>query len=217
MRLEFLQSVKFMVYWMQTLTGNGRQKEKGDCMKNVFLTGPVGCGKSTSIASALGDALGKAGGFLTVRQKDDTGRAVAYWLQKPDGTEKQIIIDYSVKPYAMHLEVFEDLGIRLLEEARQFDYVILDEIGGFEVLSDAFVEALMNLLQSDVPCIGVMKGEGPAGKMIQKLGLGDVYVQKAEALRQWMRQDEDTLLYECSQFDPEGLRLSQQWAKEHIL
>jgi len=184
-------------------------------MKNLFLTGPIGCGKSTSIAAALGEDLKKAGGFLTVRQRDDTGRAIAYWLRRPDGSDGQIIIDYSAKPYTMHLEVFEDFGIRLLEEAKQFDYVILDEIGGFEVLSDAFVEALMGLLQSDIPCIGVMKGEGPASKMIQKLGLGDVYVQKAEALRQWMRQDNDTLLYECGQFDPEGLRLARQWMQEH--
>lgn len=185
-------------------------------MKNLFLTGPVGSGKSTSIATALGNQLQKAGGFLTVRQKDDTGRAVAYWLMCPDGSEQHQIIDYSAKPYAMHLEVFEDTGVRLLEEAKQFDYVILDEIGGFEVLSEPFVNALMSLLKSDTPCIGVMKGEGPASKMIQKLGLGEAYVQRAAWLRQWMRQDEDTLLYECSQFDPEGLRLAQQWTAEHV-
>jgi len=184
-------------------------------MKNLFLTGPVGCGKSTSIASALGELLPKAGGFLTVRQRDEDGRAVAYWLKRPDGSDGQIIIDYSAKPYTMHLEVFEDLGIRLLEEARHFDYVILDEIGGFEVLSDAFLEALQKLLYSNIPCIGVMKGEGPASKMIQKLGLGEVYLQRAESLRQWMHDDDNTLLYECAQFDPEGLRLASEWVCQY--
>ena len=62
--------------------------------KNLFLTGPIGSGKRTSIATA-GDAMSGAGGFLTVRQRDETGRAVAYWLQKPDGTCRQWIIDYS--------------------------------------------------------------------------------------------------------------------------
>ena len=184
-------------------------------MKNLFLTGPVGCGKSTSIAAALGDALPKAGGFLTVRQKDEEGRAIAYWLQRPDGRDGQVIIQYRQKPYTMHLEVFEDLGIRLLEEAKAYDFVILDEIGGFEVLSDSFLKALMELLKSDVPCIGVMKGAAPASKMIQKLGLGDAYVQRAESLRQWMREDENTQLYECSQFDPEGLRQAEEWVKKH--
>ena len=183
-------------------------------MKNLFLTGPIGSGKSTSSAAALGDQLPKAGGFLTVRQKDDTGRAIAYWLRRPDGSDGQIIIDYSEKPYTMHLEVFENFAAALLEEAEQYDFVILDEIGGFEVLSDTFVEALMKVLESDVPCIGVMKGAAPASNMIRKLGLGEVYVERAEKLRQWMRQDANTLLYECSQFDPEGLRLAQEWAAE---
>jgi len=184
---------------------------QGDSMKNLFLTGPIGSGKSTSIAVALGEHLSKAGGFLTVRQRDDAGRAIAYWLKRPDGRDGQIIIDYSQKPYTMHMEVFEDFGVALLDEAKQCDYVVLDEIGGFEVLSDAFLSALMKLLESDVPCIGVMKGAGPASKMIQKLGLGDAYVQRAEALRQWMRCDEKTVLYECTQFDPQGLSLAQQW------
>ena len=186
-------------------------------VKNLFLTGPIGCGKSTSIAAALENHLEKAGGFLTVRQKDADGRAVAYWLKRPDGSDGQIIIDYSEKPYTMHLEVFENLGVQLLQEARQYDYVVLDEIGGFEVLSETFLDALMTLLQSDIPCIGVMKGEGPASKMIQKLGLGDVYVQKAEALRQWMRQDENTLLYECGQFDPEGRALAEKWTARYVI
>lgn len=184
-------------------------------MKNLFLTGAVGCGKSTSIARALGENLSRAGGFLTVRQRNEEGRAVAYWLKRPDGSGGQVIIDYSAKPYTMHLEVFEDLGIRLLEEAKQYDFVILDEIGGFEVLSDAFLEALQKLLESDIPCIGVMKGEGPASKMIEKLGLGEVYLQRAESLRQWMIQDPDTVLYTCTQFDPEGLRLAREWGKAH--
>ncbi len=182
-------------------------------MKNLFLTGPIGSGKSTSIATALGEYLPKAGGFLTVRQLDASGRAVAYWLKRPDGSDGQVIIDYSARPYTMHMEVFESFGVELLNKAYNFDFVILDEIGGFEVLSDVFMEALMQLLQSDIPCIGVMKGVAPASKMIQKLGLGDAYVQKAEQLRQWMRQDENTQLYECGQFDPEGLSLAREWAQ----
>jgi nucleoside-triphosphatase THEP1 len=181
-------------------------------MKHLFLTGSVGCGKSTAIAAALGEQLEKAGGFLTVRQVDGEGRAVAYWLRRPDGTDRQVIIDYSHRPFTMHPEVFEDLGIRLLEEADRYPFVILDEIGGFEVLSDSFLGALQAFLKRDIPCIGVMKGAAPASKMIQKLGLGDEYVRRAEELREWMRGDEDTLLYECGLYDPEGLRLAREWA-----
>ena len=185
-------------------------------MKKLFLTGAVGCGKSTAIRQALGDDLPKAGGFLTVRQKDDTGRAVAYWLTRPDGSDGQVIIDYSNKPYRMHLEVFESTGVALLERSGECPFVILDEIGGFEVLSDAFLDALKRLLERDIPVIGVMKGAAPASKMIRKLGLGEEYVRRAEQLREFLRSREDTLLYECSQFDPEGLRLARAWAEENI-
>ena len=185
-------------------------------MKRLFLTGPIGSGKSTSIAAALGEQMKSAGGFLTVRQKDETGRAVSYRMQRPDGSDRQVIIDYSEKPYTMHPEVFEELGVRLLKEAGKCKFAVLDEIGGFEVLSDGFMQALMELLESDIPVIGVMKGEGPASKMIQKLGLGDAYVERAEQLRQWMRHDDATLLYECGRFDPEGLRLAEEWVRTYV-
>ena len=157
-----------------------------------------------------------AGGFLTVRQRDEKGSPKAFVLTRPDGRECGTILERSSEHFTMHPDVFENLGVRLLKEAEQCDYVVLDEIGGFELLSDAFEAALMKLLNSDVPCIGVMKGRGPAGAMIRKLGLEDAYMQKAEKLRLWMQRDENTVLCECGQFDQEGLRLAQRWVAEHV-
>ncbi len=184
--------------------------------KNLFLTGNKGCGKSTIIAAALGENLGKAGGFLTVRQLGEDGDAKAFWLRRPGSEDGRMIIDYSRQPYTMHPEVFEDLGVELVKQARKYDYVILDEIGGFEILTDPFLDAMMELLQSEVPCIGVVKAPGAATRMIQRLGLGDLYVQRSKELHQWMEQDRNTLLYTCGQFDPEGLRLAKEWAAEYV-
>ena len=184
--------------------------------KNLFLTGSKGCGKSTIIATALGENLGKAGGFLTVRQLGEDGDARAFWLRQPGKEDGQIIIDYSGQPYTMHPEVFENLGVALVQQARNYDYVVLDEIGGFEILTDSFLDALMELLKSEVPCIGVVKALGAATRMIQRLGLGELYVHRSEDLHRWMAQDENTLLYTCSQFDPEGLQLAKHWAAEYV-
>ena len=184
--------------------------------KNLFLTGDKGCGKSTSVAAALGENLGKAGGFLTVRQLGEDGDALAFWLRQPGRDDGQMIIDYSRQPYTMHPEVFETLGLGLVKQAHNYDYVVLDEIGGFEILTDSFLDALMELLQSDVPCIGVVKALGAATRMIQRLGLGELYVQRSQALHRWMQQDENTLLYTCGQYDPEGLRLAREWAEEYV-
>ena len=116
----------------------------------------------------------------------------------------------------MHMEVFETFAVELLEQAKQCDYVVLDEIGGFEILTDSFLDALMELLKSEVPCIGVVKALGAATRMIQRLGLGELYVHRSEDLHRWMAQDENTLLYTCSQFDPEGLQLAKHWAAEYV-
>ena len=184
--------------------------------KRLFLTGISGCGKSTAIATALGERMALAGGFLTVRRRDDTGRAVAYLLQRPDGRDGKVFLDYSGTPARMDLEVFADLGVRLLEEANNYPFIVLDEIGGVELLEPSFRAALERILESGIPCIGVMKIAGPANKMIRKLGLGEEYENAAESLRCWMRRDADTLLYECSQFDPEGLRLAREWVSRYV-
>lgn len=40
-------------------------------MKRIFLTGPIGCGKSTLIRTVLGNSLSVAGGFVTLRVLED--------------------------------------------------------------------------------------------------------------------------------------------------
>jgi len=52
--------------------------------------------------------------------------------------------------------------------------------------------------------------------MIQRLGLGEVYVQRSEELHRWLAEDENTLLYTCSQFDPKGLDLARDWASQYV-
>ena len=176
--------------------------------RRLFLTGPIGCGKSTAITQALGDKSTRCGGFLTRRHREPH---LHFTLESPDGQYSETFLDFPDGKPRLNMDAFSQLGVSLLSG----NILVLDEIGGIELLCPDFAAALMQVLQRDIPVIGVMKGEGPASKMIRKLGLGDAYVQKAEDLRRWMRQDENTLLYECSQFDPEGLRLAREWVGCH--
>ena len=93
--------------------------------------------------------------------------------------------------------------------------LVLDEIGGVELLCPEFMAALETTLESGVPILGVMKGEGPAGALVKALGLTGEYEAAALRLRQWMTQDENTLLYPCGQFDETALSLALLWAKEY--
>ena len=174
--------------------------------RHLFLTGPIGCGKSTAIANALGDKLAQCGGFLTRRCREPH---LHFTLETPDGKERKTFLNFaSGKPEA-DLAVFSASYL-------QGNILILDEIGGIELLNPAFAAALESALSGDIPILGVVKGKGPAGALIQKLGLTEEYEFAAAQLRQQLRSDPDTLVYECTQYDENALLLAQQWVEENF-
>ena len=92
---------------------------------------------------------------------------------------------------------------------------MLDEIGGIELLCPDFSVALEQLLQQDIPVVGVLKGRGPASALVEALELSEEYTHAAARLRSLLQGDENTLLYECMQFDKQALHLAEQWVKEY--
>lgn len=174
--------------------------------RRLFLTGPIGCGKSTAIAAALGEKITQCGGFLTRRHREPT---LHFTLESPDGKTAETFLDFSAGKPEAALSVFSDAPL-------QGRVLILDEIGGIELLNPEFFSMLETLLKSDVPVIGVMKGEGPASALVRTLGLTGEYEEKVEKLRDFLRNDPDTLLYECKQFDETALALARQWTEEYL-
>ena len=182
--------------------------------KHLFFTGPIGCGKSTLLLHALGEKLWQAGGFLTLRRRHADGSAADFVLISPDGKEKEVFLDLTGAAPRLDMEVFARLGVRLLREEKPF--LVLDEIGGVELLCPEFTRELYRVLERDIPIIGVVKGEGPAGALIQKLGLTEDYQQAASGLRKTMENHADTSLYTCSQFDKNALALAKRWVEEYV-
>lgn len=180
--------------------------------RRLFLTGPMGCGKSTAIEKALGERIIRCGGFRTRRQRDIEGHAVSFFLESPDRKEQAIFLDVSSGKPEIRMEVFSQLGTRLLEGR----VLVLDEIGGIELLCPEFMAQLERVLRNDTPILGVMKGPGPAGALITALNLCEEYHVRSESLRQWMLSDPETTLYECSQFDEKALILAKNWVEEYL-
>lgn len=174
--------------------------------RRLFLTGPIGCGKSTAIRSALGERLCECGGLLTIRHRQPH---LHFTLETPDGAFRETFLDFSQGKPSVDLTPFSRIGL----EGR---VLVLDEIGGIELLNPDFVRTLDQILRSDVPVLGVLKGRGPAGKLIETLGLTQEYTQAAEGLRRRLEEDPDTLVYECGQFDENGQRLAAQWVEEYL-
>ena len=181
-------------------------------MKRLFLTGEMGCGKSTAIEKALGANMARCAGFRTRRTIGPDGHAISFYLESPDGSKKETFLDFSSGKPEIRMDVFARTAPALM----QGKVLLLDEIGGLELLCPEFTQALESVLAADVPILGVMKGPGPASALIRALGLTEEYQLAADTLRQRLDQDPDTLLYECSQFDEKALMLARQWAGEYL-
>ena len=174
-------------------------------MRRLFLTGPIGCGKSTAITVALGERITQCGGFLTRRYREPH---LHFTLESPDGKVKKTFLDFASGKPEVDLTVFS-------ESYLQGKPIVLDEIGGIELLNSDFADALEIVLTSDTPIIGVIKGEGPAGALIDKLGLTEEYHWAAGKLRQQLCNDPNTLVYTCTQYDENALLLVRRWVEEY--
>ena len=173
--------------------------------RHLFLIGSIGCGKSTAITVALGEKITQCGGFLSRRYRDPY---LHFTLESPDGNVKNTFLDFASGKPEVDLAVFS-------ESYLQGKPIVLDEIGGIELLNSDFADALEVVLTSDTPIIGVIKGEGPAGALIDKLGLTEEYHWAAGKLRQQLYNDPNTLVYTCTQYDENALLLARRWVEEY--
>ena len=152
--------------------------------RHLFLTGSIGCGKSTAITVALGERITQCGGFLTRRYRDPY---LHFTLESPDGNVKSTFLDFAFGKPEVDLAVFSKNDLR----------------GETLVLS------------SGIPILGVLKGEGAAGALIDKLGLTEEYHWAAGKLRQQLYNDPNTLVYPCTQYDENALLLVRRWVEEY--
>ena len=183
----------------------------------LFLTGPSGCGKSTMIRRELGDLVSRAGGFITVRDRDEQGVIRAFEILSADGYgQPERFLDLSGTEPRVDLEVFSGTGVEHLRRAGERSFAVLDEIGGVELLDETFVDELARYLQGSQPCIGVMKGPGPAGKLVEMMGLTVRYELARRALHEHLRNDPNTCLMETTgEDDPAALDAVRQWVAQY--
>lgn len=190
--------------------------------KHLFLTGVSGIGKTTIIRQALGSAAGYAGGFITERVADGDGSVEGFDLYPAaaaighDGFDGQRFLDLSTTPPRKDNEVFRESAAQMLREAGFYPFVMLDEIGGFEMLIPQFRNELAQLLNSDAPIIGVIKGAENAEELRASFGLGEKFTMLTDNLRAVLANDEDTVVIEVKQRgDETARRIVEAWVKEY--
>ena len=182
----------------------------------LFLTGPSGCGKSSMIYRELGELSHRAGGFRTIRQRDESGRIVAFEICSADGYgPRDRFLDLTGEEAWIDLEIFDRVGVDYLRRATERRFAVLDEVGGVELLNERFMDEFARYLQGSQPCIGVVKGPGPAGKLVEMMGLSVRYELARRALHEYLRSDSDTLLVELTDTEDENaLNAVREWVAE---
>lgn len=183
--------------------------------RHLFFTGPIQCGKSTAVRRALGVRMELAGGFLTT-PRISNGKRTGFLLRQTDGTRARCILEDTGTERQVHLDAFRELGVDLLREALHRDYVVLDEIGGVELLEPAFVEALEQVLDSGIPCIGVLKARRSAELMIGRMGKQWDFLPVYDTLWEKLEQDPHTTVYAADAFDPRMQAAAACWAETFI-
>lgn len=161
--------------------------------KHLFLEGPIQKGKSTLLREMLAPYMDEVGGFSSQRLLDSQGKTIAYRIgcagntsltapfhDNYDGIFRIITRRGTSLKYP---EVFDNEGLTYLTQNTGKKLILLDEIGGAELLNYKFRNALYNVLAGDIPCIGVIKQEVKAKFMSATAGYEKTLLSYNKELR----------------------------------
>lgn len=164
--------------------------------RHLFLEGPIQMGKSTLLRELLSPYKDMIGGFASQRMLNDDGRTIGYRIGPADSTTLTIpFTEGRDLPGVFRIihedgnsekfpEIFDTYGIELLDAAKGKKLILLDEIGGAELLNTGFREALYDVLAGETPCIGVIKLNSKASFMSKTAGYSSTVAEYNARLRE---------------------------------
>ena len=124
--------------------------------RHVFLTGEIGCGKSTALRSVLDGLQGvKIKGLQTYYNEPRGSETKRLYLRAFGDTEQgTFLAELPGGDLSRITSVFNEEGSALLKSARdQADLIVIDEIGRLEREAFAYHEALRRCIEGDVPML----------------------------------------------------------------
>lgn len=143
--------------------------------KNIFVTGPPRCGKSTLMEKLIARIEKPTIGFFT-RQITERGQRVGFSVTTLDGKEGVLAHvnmkgRFRVGKYTVNLLDIDQIAVPSMLPSTPDDVVVVDEVGKMECFSPIFKQVLMKLLDSDHQVIGSIAQKGD--KFIQEIKARD--------------------------------------------
>lgn len=134
-----------------------------DC-KNIFVTGPPRCGKSTLIKKLILRIEKPATGFYT-REIKEKGRRTGFSITTLDGkmgvlAHKNMKSRFKVGSYSVNLRDIDQIAVPSMLPAKPDEIVVIDEVGKMECFSPLFRETLIKVLDSRQRVIGSIAQKG---------------------------------------------------------
>lgn len=177
--------------------------------KCLFLQGDVQIGKSTLLLECLQPYLPYIGGFVVQRLlqgehlkafclkeiTDDAWSVNASY----QGDEANIFICEQKGQWLSDEQVFEQIGENLVCEATRKKILVLDEIGGVELLSDSFRQNLYKALSGEVFCVGVLKSAANSKLLRENVVLSQRYQELYQQLFADIRERFDGEVFDVTE------------------
>jgi len=128
----------------------------------IFLYGKKGAGKSTIVEKALEDFEGRIAGFATKKIVTGENDANVYIFSFDDKekklNEKNIVgICGETSILESYPENFDTTGVELLRLEEKPDIIVMDELGILERKAEKFKIRVMEILDTDIRILGVLK------------------------------------------------------------
>ena len=132
--------------------------------KNILLSGPPRCGKSTVIEKLVKQIHKPVTGFFT-REIREKGRRVGFSIITLDKKEGVLAHEESksktrVGKYGVNVDELDRIAVPAMIPSKPDEIVVIDEIGKMECFSPLFRETLIKTLDSANPVIGSIAQKG---------------------------------------------------------